>query len=124
MNTKFLFFIPLALLASCSGTEQNSTQSYNYPKTRKDSSVMDDYFGTKVADPYRWLEDDNSPETGEWVKQQNALTYDFLGKISYRDKIKKRLTEIWNYEKISAPWKKGKYYFFTKNDGVQNQSVL
>jgi len=119
---KILSIAALALLAACSGTVTEET--YNYPQTRKDTTVVDDYFGTKVMDPYRWLEDDNSKETGEWVKAQNELTYSYLGKITYREKIKKRLTEIWNYEKVSTPWKRGGYYFFNKNDGVQNQSVL
>ena len=85
---------------------------------------MDVYFGTEVPDPYRWLEDDNSAETAEWVKVQNAVTNSYLEKIPQRAAIKKRLTEIWNYEKITAPFKKGEYYFYYRNDGVQNQSVL
>lgn len=120
---KILLFSSLTVLAACSG-DQTNEETYTYPETRKDSTVEDDYFGIKVKDPYRWLEDDNSQETGEWVKAQNELTYSYLGKIPFRDKIKKRLTEIWNYEKISTPWKRGKYYFFSKNDGIQNQSVL
>ena len=94
-----------------------------YPVTKKVDTV-NTYFGTKVPDPYRWLEDDNSAETAEWVKAENAVTYDYLSKIPYREKLKERLTKVWNYEKVSAPWKKGKYYFFSKNDGIQNQSVL
>ncbi len=97
---------------------------FNYPKTRKDTTVVDDYFGTKVKDPYRWLEDDNSKETAEWVKQENSITFSYLDKIPYRNKIKERLTKIWNYEKVSIPYKRGNYYFFSKNDGIQNQSVL
>ncbi|MDA9564099.1 prolyl oligopeptidase family serine peptidase, partial [Flavobacteriales bacterium] len=88
------------------------------------TTVVDDYFGVKIADPYRWLEDDNSEETAEWVKQQNKLTYDYLGKIPQREAIKTRLAEVWNYEKQSTPWRKGPYVFFYNNDGVQNQSVL
>ncbi|MEW6468917.1 MAG: prolyl oligopeptidase family serine peptidase [Bacteroidota bacterium] len=121
---RFLLAAGLIALASCSTEQGAEESSLVYPKTRKDTTVVDDYFGVKVADPYRWLEDDNSKETGEWVKLQNEVTYGYLGKIAYRDKIKKRLTEIWNYEKVSTPWKKGKYYFFSKNNGVQNQSVL
>ncbi|MGZ6539883.1 MAG: prolyl oligopeptidase family serine peptidase, partial [Bacteroidia bacterium] len=86
--------------------------------------TVDNYFGTKIADPYRWLENDRSAETGEWVKAQNAVTYDYLSKIPFRDKIKKRLTKIWNFEKVTAPFKKQDNYFFYKNDGIQNQSVL
>ncbi|HLC83173.1 MAG TPA: S9 family peptidase, partial [Bacteroidia bacterium] len=95
----------------------------NYPTTRKTDSV-DVYFGTKISDPYRWLEDDRSAETGEWVKAQNKVTFDYLSAIPYRDKVKERLTKIWNFAKVSTPFKKGKNYFFYKNDGIQNQSVL
>jgi prolyl oligopeptidase len=102
---------------------QSEAQSDKYPKTKKVDTV-DVYFGTKVSDPYRWLEDDNSKETAEWVKQENAVTYDYLSKIPFREKVKTRLTQLWNYEKISAPVKHGAYYYFYKNDGIQNQSVL
>jgi prolyl oligopeptidase len=94
------------------------------PITRKDPSVVDDYFGTKVADPYRWLEDDNSEETKAWVKAQNAVTFSYLDKIPYRKDVKNRLEKIWNYEKYGSPFKEGGKYFFFKNDGLQNQSVL
>lgn len=102
---------------------QSEAQSDKYPKTKKVDTV-DVYFGTKVSDPYRWLEDDNSKETAEWVKQENAVTHDYLSKIPFREKVKTRLTQLWNYEKISAPVKHGAYYYFYKNDGIQNQSVL
>ncbi len=102
---------------------QSEAQSDKYPKTKKVDTV-DVYFGTKVSDPYRWLEDDNSKETAEWVKQENAVTYDYLSKIPFREKVKTRITQLWNYEKISAPVKHGAYYYFYKNDGIQNQSVL
>src|SRR5688572_29082692 len=94
-----------------------------YPVTKK-SEQVDNYHGTEVADPYRWLEDDRSEETAEWVRQQNELTFGYLEKIPFRDKIKERLTEIWNYPKYSAPFRKGKNYYFYKNDGLQNQSIL
>ncbi|MCY7374878.1 MAG: prolyl oligopeptidase family serine peptidase [Pyrinomonadaceae bacterium] len=94
-----------------------------YPQTKK-VEQSDDYHGTKVADPYRWLEDDNSPETKAWVEAQNKVTFNYLNQIPERAKIKARLTELWNYEKYSAPSKEGKYYFYSKNDGLQNQSVL
>ncbi|RKY76055.1 S9 family peptidase, partial [candidate division KSB1 bacterium] len=94
-----------------------------YPRTRR-VDVTDDYFGTKVSDPYRWLEDDNSEETKAWVKAENEVTFKYLKKIKARKKIEKRLTELWNYEKYGLPWKKGGKYFFSKNDGLQNQSVL
>jgi len=94
-----------------------------YPEVRIDS-VVDDYFGTKVADPYRWLENDTSAETAAWVKAQNKVTFNYLEQIPFRQPLKERLTKLWNYEKVGTPFKKGPYYFFYKNDGIQNQSVL
>ncbi|MGD0711171.1 MAG: prolyl oligopeptidase family serine peptidase [Bacteroidales bacterium] len=94
-----------------------------YPVTKKVDTV-DNYFGTKVPDPYRWLENDKSEETAAWVKAENAVTFDYLGKIPFREKIKERLTKIWNFPKYGIPFKQGKHYFFYKNDGMQNQSVL
>ncbi|HEX8288136.1 MAG TPA: prolyl oligopeptidase family serine peptidase [Pyrinomonadaceae bacterium] len=96
---------------------------YNYPQTKKVEQI-DDYHGTKVADPYRWLEDDNSAETKAWVEAQNKVTNAYLATIPEREALKKRLTELWNYEKYSAPFKEGGKYFYFKNDGLQNQSVL
>jgi prolyl oligopeptidase len=102
----------------------NTTQAQiKYPATKKVNQV-DDYFGKNVADPYRWLEDDNSEETKAWVKAQNAVTNDYLAKIPFRAAVKKRLEEMWNYTKYSSPFKEGAYYYFYKNDGLQNQSVL
>lgn len=124
MTKKLLPMILLSVFAACGGDEKKEEQTkLTYPATRKTDS-SDTYFGTKIADPYRWLEDDKSAETGEWVKAQNKVTYDYLATIPFRDKIKERLTKIWNFAKVSAPFKKGKYYFFYKNDGIQNQSVL
>lgn len=94
-----------------------------YPKTQK-GEVIDVYFDTKVADPYRWLEDDRSIETGNWVKAQNEVTYDYLSKIPFRNDLKSRLEQLWNYEKISAPFKEGSFTYYYKNNGLQNQSVL
>ncbi|HMJ65534.1 MAG TPA: prolyl oligopeptidase family serine peptidase, partial [Candidatus Binatia bacterium] len=94
-----------------------------YPVTRTVEQV-DDYHGTKVPDPYRWLEDDHAPATKEWVEAQNKVTFGYLENISYREKIKQRLTELWNYERYGLPFKEGGRYFYTKNDGLQNQSVL
>ncbi len=93
-----------------------------YPETKKDYTT-DNYFGTRIADPYRWLENDTSTETKNWVDEENKITQNYLEQIPYREDIKNRLTEIWNYPKESAPFKVGEYYFFSKNDGLQNQSV-
>src|SRR5215475_5207832 len=94
-----------------------------YPETKK-GAVVEDYHGTKVADPYRWLEDDvrKSKDVAEWVEAENKVTEAFLASIPERDAIKKRITELWNYEKTNAPTKAGGKYFFTKNDGLQNQN--
>jgi prolyl oligopeptidase len=94
-----------------------------YPVTKK-VDVVDDYFGTKVADPYRWLEDETSAEVKAWIDEQNKYTFAYLDKIPYREKLKTRLTELFNYPRISAPFRRGDTYFFTKNDGLQNQSVF
>lgn len=95
----------------------------NYPETKK-IDTMDHYFGTEIPDPYRWLEDDRSPETEAWVRAQNNLTFSYLEKIPYREKLVNRLSEIWNYEKIGAPFREGEYIYFSKNDGLQNQYVI
>lgn len=94
-----------------------------YPETRKDETV-DEYFGTKVPDPYRWLEDDRSVETEAWVKAQNEVTNAYLARIPFREALKQRLEKLWNYEKVGAPFKEGDFTYFFKNDGLQNQSVL
>lgn len=94
-----------------------------YPITRK-ADAKDNYHGTMVQDPYRWLEDDNSEETKAWVDTQNKVTFDFLNRIPFRDEVRKRLNEMWNYPRIGAPSKEGDWYYFYKNDGLQNQSIL
>ncbi|HLG38449.1 MAG TPA: hypothetical protein VI461_02235, partial [Chitinophagaceae bacterium] len=94
-----------------------------YPSAKKEK-VVDDYHGTFVEDPYRWLEDDNSEETKRWVEEENRVTFDYLAAIPFRDQVKKRLEELWDYPKYSSPFKKGDYYYFFKNDGLQNQSVM
>jgi prolyl oligopeptidase len=95
----------------------------NYPATKKIDHV-DTYHGTQVADPYRWLEDDNSEETKAWVKAQNEVSFGYLNQIPLREEFKKRIEALSNYEKISAPSRKGEWYYFYKNSGLQNQSVL
>ena len=95
----------------------------NYPKTEK--KVVDNtYFGTTIHDPYRWLEDDKSAETASWVKAENEVTFNYLEKIPFRKQLKERMEKLWNYEKISAPFKRGNYTYYYKNNGLQNQSVL
>ena len=101
----------------------NAAAQIKYPVTER-KVVADEYFGTKVEDPYRWLEDDNAADTKAWVKEQNKVTQAYLSSIPFRDKIKSRLEQLWNYPKYGAPFKKGDYYYFYKNDGLQNQAVL
>jgi prolyl oligopeptidase len=94
-----------------------------YPTTRK-SDQVDDYHGTKVPDPYRWLEDLDGPETRNWIESQNRLTFGWLAQAPIRDQLRRRLTELWNYERYGLPTKKGSRYFFTRNDGLQNQNAI
>lgn len=123
-NLKYLAFVLLMLITACKNKKDAMADfELKYPETKRDS-IYDEYFGVKVHDPYRWLEDDNSPETEEWVKTQNELTFSYLERIPYRQKIRDRLTKLWDYPKMSPPVNiKGNYFFF-KNDGLQNQSVL
>ncbi len=97
-------------------------QNLQYPETKKINHI-DEYHGVKIADPYRWLEDLNSEETKAWIEAQNKLTNDYLSNIPYREKIKQRLTDLWNYERYSTPFKVGDYYVYSKNDGLQEQNV-
>ncbi len=98
-------------------------EKMTYPVARKADQV-DNYFGTKVSDPYRWLEDDRSAETAKWVEAENAVTFGYLGKIPFRDALHRRLDQIYNYPRYTSPMRAGEYYFFSKNDGLQNQSVI
>jgi prolyl oligopeptidase len=114
----------MAVATSITSFSQNQKmETLTYPETKKTATV-DTYFGTEVSDPYRWLEDDKSEETAAWVKEENKVTFDYLSKIPFRNKIKERMEKLWNYEKISAPFKEGDYTYFYKNNGLQNQSVL
>ena len=99
------------------------SKSLSYPATQK-GSVSDDYYGTKIADPFRWLEDDNSEETKAWVKAQNEVTFSYLKALPKREEIKSRLTKLWNYARVGRPFEQGGRWFFTQNSGLQNQSVL
>jgi prolyl oligopeptidase len=112
-------FLLTFLIFGCQGREASLT----YPVTQK-GDVVDDYFGTKVPDPYRWLENDKAPEVKQWVEAENKVTFGYLEKIPFREKIRTRLTEIYNYPRYSSPFRAGDYYFFYKNDGLQNQSVI
>ena len=119
-HMKTTYFLALLLVfASC----QSKISMKEYPMTEK-KEVVDTYFGVEVVDNYRWLEDDLSEETAQWVKQQNEVTFDFLNQIPIKNALTERLTEIWNYEKLSAPFKGGDYTYFYKNDGLQNQYVV
>ena len=121
---KTLILIPLAglVILACE-TKKKDTIILNYPITKKVDSV-DTYFGTKISDPFRWLEDDRSPETENWVKIQNETTFNYLDKIPFRKALKERLEQLWNFEKLGSPFKEGDYIYFFKNDGLQNQNVL
>lgn len=114
---------PIVVLTLISSFFSMGQTAIKYPKTTK-AETIDTYFGTNVPDPYRWLEDDKSAETAAWVKAQNEVTYGYLSKIPYRDVLKNRLEKLWNYEKIGAPFKEGNYTYYTKNNGLQNQSVM
>jgi prolyl oligopeptidase len=120
MKKTFLILTAMTLIASCKPGDKSPVQ---YPETAK-TDVVDTIFGVPVADPYRWLEDDMSDETAEWVKMQNVVTFGYLETIPYREEIRTRLTAMWNYEKFSAPFKEGEYTYFLKNDGLQNQYVV
>ncbi len=110
-------------IGATSCTSKPAYMALTYPETEQ-RIVIDTFFGTVVEDPYRWLEDDRSEETSDWVKRQNEVTYGFLNQIPYREALKEKLTKIWNYEKVGTPFKEGSHTYFYKNDGLQNQSVL
>ncbi len=112
--------LPMALAIT---TALSAQSPLSYPVTRK-ADVVEDFFGTKVTDPYRWLEDDNSAETKAWVEAQNKVTYGYLEQIPQRGKIRERITRLWDFEKFSTPFKRGKRYFYSYNSGLQNQAVL
>lgn len=117
------FLCVAVLLSSCEEKSNKRDIAVEYPETTK-KPVVDNYFDTEVTDNYRWLEDDRSNETEAWVKAQNEVTFDYLDKIPYRNQLKDRLTELWNYEKITAPFTEGDYTYYYKNNGLQNQYVV
>ena len=108
---------------SSSASRNQKMSAFQYPNTRRDNTE-DSYHGTKVTDPYRWLEDTESEETANWVEAQNKVTFDYLRNISTRQPIVDRLTSLWNYERFGRPFKRGDFYFYSHNNGLQNQSVL
>jgi len=125
MKKLMIPIITALVLVGCKSTNVsiNQTNTVTYPKTKKVDTVTN-YFGTQVKDPYRWLEDDMSEETARWVEDQNKTTFGYLENIPFREELKQRLTTLWNYEKVGAPFKEGDYSYFYKNDGLQNQYVI
>lgn len=124
MRTKSILYVLFAsmIFVSCQ-TEQSTEIKVTYPETQK-RPVVDTLFGTAVTDNYRWLEDDRSPETESWVKAQNEVTFNYLDTIPYREDLKQRLSDLWNYEKVGSPFKEGDYTYFYKNNGLQDQYVV
>lgn len=120
---KRIYILTICSGIAVAGIAQPNKKMTNYPPTKKDNTT-DTYFGTTVNDPYRWLENDVAEDTRAWVSEQNKVTQDYLSKIPFRDAIRTKLEKLWNYEKYSAPYREGKYIYFYKNNGLQNQSVL
>ncbi len=125
------FFIPIGCLLALSACQDNpkkeeaqeAWEKLSYPQTQQ-KVVEDDYFGIKVSDPYRWLEDDQSPETESWVKAQNEVTFGYLHSIPYRNQIKAQAEKLWNHEQLTAPFDIGEDTYYYKNNGLQDQDVL
>lgn len=117
------FLIALTILGCKTEETHKEKIKVNYIETQKVDTV-NTYFGVEVKDPYRWLEDDRSPETEAWVEAENEVTFGYLDKIPFREELKKRLSSLWNYEKVGAPFKEGDFTYYYKNDGLQNQYVI
>ncbi|MBX7126458.1 MAG: S9 family peptidase, partial [Cyclobacteriaceae bacterium] len=120
MKLLLLFLFSVMVLTSCT---KQSSETLKYPETAV-ADTTDNYFGERVSDPYRWLENDTATDTKNWVQAENKVTFTYLNGIPFRDLIRKRLEEVYNYQRLSAPFREGSYYYFYKNDGLQNQSVL
>jgi prolyl oligopeptidase len=120
MKNIFLYFVLLGFITSSC---EQANKRLDYPITAK-GDVVDNYFGTDISDPYRWLEDDNSEETKAWVEAQNTVTFGYLETIPFRESIKSRLTQIWDYPKYGLPYKRGDFWYYSKNDGLQQQAVV
>ena len=118
-----LLILIVPLYMSCNTNSEFPEISFDYPQTQTDT-VYDDYFGVKVADPYRWLEDDMSEQTTAWVEKQNESTFGLLEKIPFRNQVRERLNKMADYERYGLPFKKNEQYYYFKNSGLQNQSVL
>jgi len=125
MKKNTLFLAMVAILAVACQSEKTATPKtpITYPTTNKIDHV-DTYHGVEVSDPYRWLEDDRSEETGAWVKAQNEVTFGYLDKIPFKKELQARIEKLNDYEKISAPFKEGAYEYFYKNDGLQDHSIV
>ncbi len=125
MKRLMLLIITALVLVGCNSStiSKNQNNTVTYPSTKKVDTITN-YFGIQVKDPYRWLEDDMSQQTAQWVEEQNKTTFDYLDNIPFREALKQRLTKLWNYEKVGAPFKEGDYSYFYKNDGLQNQYVI
>ncbi|HZI40519.1 MAG TPA: hypothetical protein VFD67_02425, partial [Gemmatimonadaceae bacterium] len=113
----------VVLLAPVASAQVQQAQRVTYPEAKKGEQV-DDIFGTKVADPYRWMEDLNAPEVADWVKQENAITEQYLSQLGMRVHFKNRITELWNYPKVSLPFRVGGRLYYARNTGLQRQSVF
>jgi prolyl oligopeptidase len=128
MMRERVLFIGLALVLARTETPAPTSTQPSYPKfdypAAKRGDVVDNYHGVEIADPYRWLEDPDSDPTGAWVKAENTLTFGFLKAIPERSRINARITALWDYEKYGVPFKQGGRYFYTKNDGLQNQRSI
>lgn len=130
MKKLILPVLAAAAFAACKNEGKNTAESMNYPAIpvtypqTATEDVKDDYFGTEVADPYRWLENDTASNTEAWVKEQNKTTFGYLDQIPFRKAVRDRFEELYNYPKYSAPFQVGDFYFFSKNDGLQNQPVI
>lgn len=132
MKKRSAIFMGTLLLTACSEKENKTEEmkitkaekiEVSYPETEK-IEVTDTFFGKEIIDPYRWLEDDRSDKTAAWVKAQNEVTFGYLNKIPYREELKNKLEKVFNYERLSAPFKRGNYTYYYKNDGLQDQSIL
>ena len=123
MNAGFRMVAPIASVIFLAGCQEASLPKTSYPPTAK-GDVVDDYFGTKIADPYRWMEDLDAKPVAEWVAGQNKVTFDYLAKLPMREHFKQRITELWNYPKVSVPQRRGERYVYSKNSGLQRQAPI